>query len=120
MSRLAYVVILRVSGRRSASGDRATVDGYVQVEIVDQVDDVVHARVVAGDRRVGTPLRLPRRQVYATREERAYYGRLVTWFCGGHDGNLTAPGERPPAPSLAVAEAPAELAYDGPQAMLAL
>lgn len=119
MSRLAHAIISRVSGRRSASGDRATVDGYAQVEIIDQDGDVVHVRVVTCDcHRAGTPLRLPRRDVYATRDEHAHFGRLVAWFCDGS----TPPGERPPAPSLAApAEptAPAATAYDGQQALLA-
>ena len=86
----AFVVWNRPMGK---TGERHELNGFAQVCIKALKDGrystvVLHGSGVAE----GTPREFERQDLYCTRRERAYFGRLVAWLI---DGKIP-PGERPP------------------------
>jgi len=89
----AYVLLTAPSGKRSTSGDRRTVAGAAGVRVLDAVDGTVRVQIVACSSAslMGTTMRCEAKDVYASTDERDYFGRLARFLWG----DATPPGPRP-------------------------
>ena len=80
----AFVLWERITGRRSKSGDRSTLDGAARVRITGYRDGKYQTVVVKGSGvSEGITREFLREQLYVTPLERKYFAELCGWFWGG-------------------------------------
>lgn len=92
----AFAVILDAGGSRSISGERKVLRGFARVRVleVSGADARVEILVGEGPMRAlaGWQFTVPTKDLYASKDERAYFGKLAKWFTTGE----APPGDRPP------------------------
>jgi len=93
---IAYAVILDASGSRSVSGERKTLRGFARVAVLGVSGAGAQVEILAGSGPMralaGWQFTVPTKDLYASKDERAYFGKLAMWFTTGE----TPPGDRPP------------------------
>lgn len=80
----AFVTLNQTSGKASRSGPRARLVGAARVRVDARHGDEYTVTVLAGSgAEPGSVRRFSRAELFATAEERAYFGQLVSFFWDG-------------------------------------